>query len=1044
MEESSLKLAAQTASGTISGVVRDSTGAVIPGANISASSAETSATRTVIADISGTYEISGLPVGAYNIEASRPGFKTEVRRGIAVEVGRAVAVNFSLSVGEVQQRVEVQDTPPQVDTADATMRGLVGENAIRELPLNGRDWLQLATLQPGVTGGLGQQSAAILTSSRAARGNGENLAISGNRPTENVYLVDGLIVNDYSNGSPGSGLNVNLGVDAVREFSVLTSDYTAQYGLTSGGVVNAIFKSGTNTIHGSAFEFLRNSALDARNFFDGKNIPAFRRNQFGASIGGPIKKDSTFFFADFEALRQFLSSSGSSDTLSLNARNGLLTSGRVNIAPSIQRYLAAFPLPNGSVNGDSAKFNFSGGEVGNESYVVGKIDHNFSVRTTLAGSYQFDDASLSQPDPYNQKRIGSPSRHHNGILSLQHVFSPALVNTARAGVTRTFAADALDISAIDPVASDKSLGFISGAPIGILGVAGLTGTAGGLGGSGSDVFNFTAPQAADDLFWMKGRHALKFGASFVRQDDNFNSANIPLGEWDYGSIADFLTNTPQDFTADLPGTNGARGLRATYFGVYAQDDFHFRPNLTINVGLRYEISTAVTEVNNKVATLPALSSPTPRLGGAFFNNPTLKNFAPRVGFAWDPTGAGKTSIRAGFGIYDILPLPYLLINRTHSTPYFLQGTVSNPPASAFPNGGLGLLSPASTRVAYVEPNPARAYNLQWNLSIQRQLTADLAMTVAYVGSHASHIPQGIEDADQVPVSLVTQTPDGHLLFPTTGTIQRINPNFGRIVATVWRDWSKYNGLLVNVSKRYSHGIAVQAAYTWSKTLDQGSATFSDNEYTNTAGPSYAFVPSLQNGVADFDIAHNFIANATWSIPTPGTLSGFSRALIGGWQIGGIFQVHTGAPFTVKIPVDRARTGNSRTASSSGGQRPDFNPLPGCTPNAINPGQPSNYIRTDCFSFPANGVLGNLGRNTLRGPGLENVDFSIFKNHALLQDKLHVQFRAEAFNLLNHPNFQVGTTSVLNRQGSIISTAGQLTPPTLTTSRQIQFGIRLIW
>lgn len=1049
---SSQCLLAQISTGSIRGAVYDSSGALIPGASVTAVNMETGAVSKALTNRSGAYEISSVPAGAYNVEAGSNGFRTELRKGITLTVGATIDVNFSLSPGTVQETVVVTDEPPQIETSSPTMGGVVGENLIRELPLNGRDWLQLATLQAGVVGGLGQQSAAVLTNSRAARGNGENLYISGNRPTQNVYLLDGLVVNDYANGSPGSGLNVNLGVDAVREFAVLTSDYGAQYGMTGGGVVSAIFKSGTNNFHGNSFVFVRNSALDARNFFDGPDIPPFHRYQYGASLGGPIRKNSTFFFASFEGLNQDLSLSESSNTLSPNARNGILTcldakctkGGTVTIDPKIQPYLALFPIANGTITGDSAKFNFAGAEHGHEYYAVGKIDQNFSPVTRLSGSYQWDTGALTQPDPYNQKLVGSPSGHNNFSLSVQHSFSPDLINTARVGFSRTYAADSQDVSAILPAAADPSLGFLPGLPVGIITVAGLTGTAGGLGASGSDIFHFTSYQEADDVVWIRGLHTLLFGVAATRFDDNFNSANIPLGEWDYGSIANFLTNQPDDFTSDFPGTNGGRGLRSTYLGAYIQDNFRLRTNLTLNFGVRYDFTTPVTEVNGKVATLVNLTDAAPRIGGDFFNNPTLRNFAPRLGVAWDPFGKGKTAIRAGFGIYDILPLPYLLVNRTHSTPFFLQGTAKNPSPGAFPASGLSLLTPNTARVAFVEANPSRAYNQQWNFTIEQQITSTTAVMVGYVGSHAVHVPMGIEDMDQVPPSLVTMSPDGHLLFPTSGPIQRINPNFGRIVGTMWIDYSKYNALLVNVSKKFTHGLSLQGAYAWSKSMDEGSATFSDNEYLNTAGPSYAFDIGLQSGPSDFDITHNASINGTWEIPVSSSLTGAAHALLAGWQIGGIFQAHTGMPFTVKLSSDQARTGNSRVNSSAGAQKPDFNPIAGCSPNAINPGQPFNYINTACFKFPALGQLGNLGRNTLRGPNLEETDLSLFKNFGFAGERYKLQFRAEAFNLLNHTNFGVGTTAVFNRQGAVIPTAGQLLPPTLTTSRQLQLGAKFTW
>jgi Carboxypeptidase regulatory-like domain/TonB dependent receptor len=1054
------RLNAQVATGTIIGTVKDSSGAVVPNANISARSVETGAVRKTVADSNGEYQIPSLPPGGYDVEASFPSFSTQVRPGTSVTVGATVKVDFTLTVGSVTQTVQVSTVAPQVNATNASMGGLVGQHAIRELPLNGRDWLQLATLQAGVTGGIGQQTVATSTNSRAARGNGLDLYISGNRGTANVFLVDGLVVNDQANASPGSGLNINLGVEAIREFRVLTDEYPAQYGRAAGGVVTAVFKSGTNEFHGSVYEFLRNSVLDARNFFD-TTKPPFRRNQFGASAGGPIKKGKTFIFGDYEGLREEKGLAHSTVTLSPNARNGILQcvagvpacangakTFTVKIAPSIVPYLGFFPAANGPITGDSAKFNFAGGLVGNEDYTVVKIDQNFSDRTTLSGSFQYDNTAEDQPDPFNLKLTGSPSRHFNTVVSLQHIFSPNLLNTARMGVSRSHVTDSLDVAALNPIAANTSLGFLPGLPAGVLGVSGLDTNLGGLGGSGADILNYTSLQWSDDVSWIRGKNSFEFGGNVERIRYNKNSlVGAPLGEFDFDTIALFLQGIPSQFTADFPGKIDIRGLRQTYEGLYFQDEIAVRSNLHVNIGLRYEHVSPVTEQNGLVAVLPTLASSTPRTGGAYYNTNTL-NFAPRLGVSWDPTGSGRTAIRAGFGIYDVLPFPYLMENRTNSAPFFLEGNTSpsqNPlPASSFPAGGLALISPTGLRASFVEQNPHRAYNQAWNLTIQRQLTANFALTVGYVGSHAVHLPRSIEDANEVPFSLVTFSSDGHLLFPTKGPIQKINSNFARIATTVWDDSASYHSLVVDFNKRFSRSFRMGAAYTWSKSIDFGSNTFSDNQETNTSGNPYAFFIPIQKGPADFDIAHRFVVNYTWDIPTPSSFSGASRALLGGWELGGVFTAQTGPPFSVTLSNDQARTGDSRTKSTSGGQRPNFNAIPGCTPNAINPGNPDNYIKLQCFSYPALGQLGNLGRNTLRGPGLQDFDFSIFKNWPLLEKRLNLQFRTEVFNIFNRPNFQMPKTQIFDGKGKFIPTAPVIPSPTLTDAREIQFGVKVSW
>jgi Carboxypeptidase regulatory-like domain len=1049
----------QVANGTIRGTVRDSTGAVLPGVSLSAKSLETGAVRSAVTDSLGTYQIVSLPAKGYEVRAALDGFQTSVRSPVTVTVGAAVVANFELSVGGVTQEVTVVSDLAQVNTIDASLGGLVGEREVRELPLNGRDWLQLTTLEAGVKGGIGQQSAADFSNSRAARGNGLALSISGNRPTGNVFLVDGLVVNDFANASPGSGLNVNLGVEAVQEFRVLTNEYTAEYGRSTGGVVTAVFKSGTNDFHGNVFEFVRNSALDGKNYFDVQK-PPFQRYQFGGSAGGPLIKNKTFIFADYEELRESKGISHNSDTLSPDARNGLLcvkvgsdpcgAKTSVPISPRIQPYLAFFPIANGPINGDTAKFNFAGQQEGLERYAVAKVDHNFSNNTMLWASFQLDNTDESQPDPYNQKRTGSPSRHENGVVTLQRIFTSSFLNTTLVGVSHSHVTDALDVSAIDPIATNTSLGFQPGVPAGLLVVSGLTGTQGGMGSSGSDILDYKSFQVGDDASWTKGRNTIKFGAKVERIHYDKNSlVGAPIGEYDFDTVSLFLQAIPGLFRTDVPGTNDIRGLRTSYLGLYFEDGIAVRSNLRVNLGLRYEYLTPITEVSGLVAVLTNPADATPKTGGSYFNTNT-KDFSPRLSIAWDPRGDGKTPIRAGFGIYDVMPLPYLLENRTNSFPFFEEGTISAPPASAFPTGGLGLITPASLRASYVEQNPARAYSMQWNLTIQRQLAANTALTVGYVGSRGKNLPRSIEDVNQVPFSLVTIAPDGHLLFPTNpalkngGPIAKINPNFSRIAATVWDDFSNYHSLIVDLNKRFSHGLFFKAAYTWSKSMDGGSNTFSDNESTNTSGSPYAFLPALQRGVSDFDITHRFVFSYNWSIPAPGSLTGVSKALLGGWELGGIFTAQSGAPFTVTLTTDQARTGDSRVRSTSGGQRPDYNPAPGCSVNAINPGDPLHYIKTECFSFPALGTLGNLGRNTLRGPGLQDVDASLFKNWPLRHDRTRLQFRIEAFNLFNKANFQAPKVKIFDGSGAVIPTATQLTAPTQTSERQVQLALKLSW
>jgi hypothetical protein len=971
-----------------------------------------------------------------------------------VTVGSDVAVNFSLTVGAVSEKVEVTAEAPQVDTSSSTLGGFVNSATIRELPLNGRDWLQLALLQPGVDVNGAQNQT---DGGRAQRGNGLALSISGGRATDNAFRIDGIIVNDYANAGPGSSLRVNMGVDAIREFSVLTNNYSAEYGRGSGGIVNAITKSGTNGLHGSAYYFHRNSALDARNFFD-VAIPPFRRHQYGGAVGGPIRKDKTFFFTNYESLHEIKSLSTADDTLSANAHNGILCASsactstkQIAIVPTIRPYLALYPLPNGPVSGDTGKFLFSPKRLGQENYVIGKIDHYFTAATTFSGSYTYDNTDVSTPDDYNLKSTLAPARRQNGVLSLQHLFSPSLINNIRAGVTRVYGGNNIDVNPNVPLLSDLSFGFVPGQVFGQLIVAGvasgLIGVPSGLGASGENLFGYTAPQVYDDLSWTKGRHSLRTGFNFERIDYNIYIPNKPNGAWNFTSIQNFLLGIPSQFQGDFPGSNTYRSARMSVFGGYIQDDFRMRSNLTLNLGVRYEMGTVVTEVHNRMANLRNLTDPATTLGTPYYNNPTKTNFAPRVGFAWDPFKNGKTAVRGGFGIFDIVPLPYLFITRLpRSAPFFLSGSLSSPPPPSFPNQVFQLLVPSTLVATQVEFNPRRAYKMQWNLNIQRQLTRSTALTVGYVGASAVHLADAIQEADQVPPSLVNfDTALDSYVFPVPapGTKpQRINPNFGQIVATQWNGHSSYHALQANLVQRPIKGLTYQLAYTWSKSIDLGSTTYSDSESGNTAGPAWAWAPN--RGVSDFNIPHNFVLNSQYDLPVPSAVKThvLANTLFGGWQVGAIYTRQSGGPFTLKIGSDQAFTGNSQ-ATSKGAQRPQYVAAPGCSPNAVT-GDIGHYVNTNCFAFPAPGQLGNLGRNTLRMPVFRDLDFSVFKNQNLWGEKLKAQFRIEMFNILNNTNLTANLQTIFDGTGKLVTTVGTPVAPTVNTSRQIQLGLRLLF
>jgi len=1025
-------LRAQIEGGQISGTVTDTSDAVISTAKVSIVNNDTKVTHEVAVNAQGLYSVPNLNPGPYSVTASAEGFKKVIRSNVTLNVGAHVTVDFELPVGALTESVQVSADVPEVEANSSSLDYTVNSTTVRELPLNGRDWTTLALLQPGV--GTVDQSALAVSNQRANRGLGSQMSIGGNRPQQNNYRLDGITINDYSNGGPGSILGVVLGVEAIQEFSVVTNNAPANYGRTGGGVLNAVTRSGTNQFHGSAYEFLRNSALDAKNYFDSQTmpIPEFRRNQFGADAGGRIVKDHTFIFGDYEGIRQALGTTQVDTVLSPAARQGNLAAGPVTIDPKVAPFLALFPLPNAGVNGDFGTYILPTLAATREDFFTVRADQSFSTRDSLFATYMFDDGKTTSPDAFNNKVVGTLSRRQAVIVSETHTFGPTFANTTTFGYSRVFSDAPTSISAVNPVAADTSLGFFGGYPVGLINVTGLTNFPGGIGAVGEYQFKFNSFQGYDDAYLTRGKHQMKFGVAFERiLDDQLGKAN-PTGQFIFGSVAAFLTNQPSTFNAPIGGVITPRNVRQSIFGLYFGDDWRIASNLTVNLGLRYEPSTVPTEASGKLTTLRNITDATPHLGDPYFNNPTKANIEPRFGFAWDPTRKGATSVRGGFGMYDNLPLPYLFFLPTLlSSPFFQAGTIANPPAGSFPTGAFPLLGATTFRNAYIQPNPSRSYVMQWNFNIQHELKNGTSFMAGYAGSHGVHLPIFINDFNLV---LPSATSQGWLWPTPAGT--RINPAVGQISGTLWNSSSVYHALQVQVNQRLSHGLQASVSYTFAKSIDSGSASLAQDTFTNSV-PELWFDPKGSRGLSDFDIRHTLTFNYIYHLPSLTQGSGVLRAIVNGWQWGGLFRASTGTPFTPTIGGDPL----GQKAPGGTFDRPDV--VPNCGPLTLS--NPRHYLNTACFSFPNPSTrFGNAGRNIIPGPNLVDLDTSLFKNIQLVE-AVRMQFRAEVFNLLNHPNFNppVTNTSIFGANGAPVATAG-LIASTATTSRQLQFGVKLIW
>ncbi len=1138
----------QVAGATVSGTVSDPSGAAIVGATVSVQNNATGDTREFTTDAAGFYAIPNLAAGTYKVTATAKGFSTAVRTNLVLGVGAQQQLNFSMKVGEAAQSVEVTAEAAAVQLTTSTLGGEVEARTVRELPLNGRDWTQLATLQPGVAKIESQMSYD--TSARGNRGFGNEYTISGGRSAFNNYRIDGISVVDYANAAPGNVIGVVLGVDAIQEFSVLTGGFSAEYGRAAGGVVNATSKSGTNSFHGNAYEFLRNSALDANDYFSnsaGQAKPPFRRNQFGGSLGGPIVKDNTFFFVDYEGLRQAKGIPTVATVPSDNARLGILAAGgpaagqpagtacttkgntpghwlsplaNVCVSDYAKALLPLWPNASpGTTIGDKGKFINAGLQIVPENFVTGRLDHRIGKNDTLFGTYLHDGTTYTQPDAMNDTVTFSQTIRHTVAIEETHTFGSTFVNAARIGYNRDYVIDQFTPTAgtaCGGCGGSLALGTMPGQYAPRLSVGGgITDMFGGIN-SGSHYWHaWNSYQAYDDAFLTRGRHSIKFGGGVEREQYNFEAFQNPGGRWKgFNGISNFLQGVAKSYEAGLPQAITPREMRQSIFSAYIQDDWRFRPNLTLNLGVRYEMATVVNDAQGKLASLASIGTGTVICGtqfnataaygvpaqpgttcggtGAYYNNPTTRNFEPRVGFAWDPFSNGKSSVRGGFGIYDILPLPgYFLLQQNQAAPFMIFKSTHAVNGGFTAGGGQGLLlnpsAVAPLAASTIQTNPGRSYMMQWNFSLQRQLVADTTLTVGYIGSRGIHLLQRGDDGNMTQPTFV---PGAGYEFPCgpagsgsgctpglnlAGNSAQVNQSLGVIRYIYWNTSSDYNGLNVNLQKQFSRGFQMQFAYTWSKSLDDDSQTIAGDTFSNALNSPWWFLPGRFYGPSDFDVRHNFSINGLWDLPSPKSMGRVGNALVGGWELGNIFSINSGTPTTPIIDGDPMGLGN--TGADQFGLP---NLVPGCDP--VNHNYKSNglnYLNTKCFTLPTvptsslaslpypcatftgaaapapggqtycSNLVGNAGRNSIFGPHFFSWDFSVMKNFKVTE-RVGAQFRAEFFDITNHANFVPPQPGSGDDNAAVFNTDGSPgTPGTITRyanaqqpSREIQFGLKI--
>jgi hypothetical protein len=1038
--------AAQQATATLAGTISDETGAVLPGVDITLRNVETNATRSVITDDTGEYRVGDVAPGEYELRAQLPGFQTAVHSGILLNVGRYASLNVTLSIGSVSEEVIVTGDAPLVDTLTSSVRELVDDRKIRDLPLNGRSFDQLALLQAGVVAhrGISNPNASASTAS------GARFSVGGARPTANSFVLDGTNINDSQGATPGSASGVNLGVEAIREFEILTNSFDATFGRSAGAIINVVTKSGTNQLHGSVFYFHRNDNLDARNFFDrgaatrADSKPEFKRNQFGFSLGGPVVEDKVFLFGNYEGLRDRLGLSNLAFVPSADGRLGIGAGpggSDITPLPTVVPYLNLYPLPNGAVFADGTGEYFSGpNQPANEDYFVIRYDHQLSDSDSFFVRYTFQDGELIIPDKIELFPELIDTRRQYVTIEEKHIFSPSLLNTLRVGFNRSVRNQDNDLTSagVDPalhlIPGGERFGLFNFSTQVVGGPASIQNL--GTGGFGNLTWN--SFQYADDVSYSSGRNSIRVGVNIERGQNNGANAAFAGARYSFNTFADLLqanARTFQSYPSPVPGTdtgNFWRGMRSTIISLYVQDDFRWSPNLTLNLGLRYESMTTPSEVNGFQAQITNHDTDsTINVGAPYFEHPGHV-FGPRVGLAWDIFGTGKTSLRIGYGRFNDMLLGNYWVNAVvNMPPLNAIGTKVRPDPATFPN--YFPLNTVFNSALRSEPNVSLPTRQQWNVTLQQELLPDTMVGIAYVGAAGRHEVRNSEANTALPTAIVNGLkcwgPD---LCPMRAG--RRNSAFGSLLTTTTDGNSSYHSLQLNVRRRFSQGLQLQSNYTWGHGIDDGSQQWGTESSTNPQNVTDLRDRKFDRGATVFDIRHNFSFNASYELPFGRDLSGAAKVLAAGWQINSIVSLSSGIPLTAVTSFNRANNIEIR--------QPDRPNLRAGANNNPVIGDPNNWFDPSVFELPPQGVFGNLGRTTMRGAGFAQWDFGLFKNFDL-SEEVGMQFRAEFFNILNRANYGEPQNGIFNTDGSFRGNVGRITR-TVSTSRQVQLALKIVF
>jgi hypothetical protein len=1002
---------AQITAATVSGTIKDATGGVLPGVDVVVKNLETGLSRSAVTDTNGAFTIPGLAPGRYEARATLQGFKTEAKT-FDLAVAQQAGLNMTLEVGATEERITVAANAVLVDTRSSSLSALVPEKTIEELPLNGRNYISLATLQPGIINFTEKSGTSSST-------RGVQLNINGMGGRSNSFLIDGANMKGYAGIATVTAADSTLGVDTIREFRVVTNAFSADYGRAMGGVINIATKSGSNDFHGSGFEFYRDSRFDAPNYFDVGDPPPFTRNQYGVSFGGPLRQSKVFFFGGYERLQEDLGL-----TLITTVPSAAVRAGAVSAA--VRPYLDLYPAPNGADLGSGiAQYIYAFNRPTRENFGQGRVDLQLSDKHALFVRHTIDRARQLLPAgtvSFPQFQTDSTSNNQFFTLEEKWVASSALVNTAR------FSNSVLKFEQLPANNLSAPLSFFPQAPyMGAISVSPLTAL--GNDSTTPSTNNVTYWTYSDDATYTKGRHLLKSGVLVEHAFSSKQTTTNSRGAYTFASLNAFLAGTPRQFQGVLPGSVLVRERPNTLFGVYVQDDMRASDRLTVNLGLRYETFTVPSEKNGFDAYLPDLVTSTSTSVGGPFLNPSRKDIAPRVGFAWDLAGDGRTAIRGGTGIYyDTDGTFNSSFGIAAFTPPFAPTVnLQNPtfPSPVFPEN---ITTSGALALRTLDYNVKQPWAWTYNVNLQRELGRQMIAMIGYAGSRGHNLVSAIEGNPVVP----TVQADGSLFFPAGAP--RRNPAWTSIDLRTSNGHSTYNSLQAMLQKRFAQGYQVQLSYTLSRTMDNTQAQLNVDSVNTSVYAQNPYDPDADWAPAPYDIRHVFAANVSWEIPAPSP-----NPFLSGWQVNSIVSLRSGLPFSPSISTSNW----SRSGNTSGEDRP--NVRPGVDPDSLILGDPNHWFDTSAFTLPPAGTFGNTPRDFLRGPGFADVDVSFVKNQPLAGAR-KLQFRVEIFNVLNRANFATPNRAVFagaTQNDPVLPTAGQITR-TSNSSRQLQLGAKFLF